>query len=149
MLGLAGCSYLNMEKQRPNTRIIVEGEERAFQGDTQQHEQQALINSLFIKRSATVNGQTVFYYVDRSDPGKIYTMRQEKSCPRELVRCIDDRFFDPPEESLRQQLLAIEAARPSDPVPPTAPPALPVLPKLLPDTRITVPTLPPVALPQD
>jgi len=130
-------------------QIYVDGDVRAKELLFQNHEEQKLLDSLFIKRTATVNGQTITYYVDRLDPGKVYTMRQDKTCMTNDDACLDQRYFETPEETLRQQLLAIEAARPPEPAPPTAPPALPVLPKLLPDTRITVPTLPPVALPQD
>ena len=115
----------------------------------QHHNGQPLIERLFIERQATVDGQTITYYVDRSDPGKVYTMtHQERYCPSNFAACEDRRHFRTPEEPLRQQLLAIEAARQPSATGSVAPSPPPPTPSVLPDPRITVPTLPPVPLPQ-
>lgn len=145
LLGLAGCA------SRPvMMHVYVDGEIRTTKYMIQNHEEQDLLDSLFIKRTAMVDGQTITYFVDRKDPGKIYTMRQDKTCVTPDDACLDKRYFTSPEESLRQQLREIEALRPPESTPSTtSPPPLPVSPSLLPDARITVPTVPPVALPQN
>jgi hypothetical protein len=138
-LGLAGCAIFE-----PRVWIYVDGEVRDHH-DQADHERIAqMIDGLFIERSAIVNGQNITYYVDRSEPTRIYTMRQDKRC-NSVKSCDDRRYFAPPEEPLRQQLLELEAV----PHTPTRAPDTPELPSVLPDTRIILPTLPPVPLPQD
>ncbi len=138
-LGLAGCALFTPS----DITIYVDGEYRDSRSSSNHTGTEAMIDQWFIKRTAVINGQTVTYYVDRSDTSKIYTMRREKDCHPSL--CYEDRYFTPPEEPLRQQLLELEAARQISAVQ-SSPPELP---SLLPDPRITVPTLPPVPLPQD
>lgn len=138
-LGLGGCALFS---QASHT-IYVDGERRDSSSATNHLGVEAMIDKWFIQRTAVVNGETVIYYVDRSDPGKVYTMVRNKDC--DGSSCYEDRYFTQPGEPLRQQLLDIEAARPV----PAAKSSPPELPGLLPDPRITVPTLPPVPLPQN
>ena len=146
--GLAGCSSL--VSFMPDVVVVyVDNDKPVRESTGQHHNGQPLIERMFIKRQATVNGQTITYYVDRSDPGKVYTETfRERYCMSNFDPCEDRRHFRTPEEPLRQQLLAIEAARPPSATESVAPSPPPPTPSVLPDPRITVPTLPPVPLPQ-
>ncbi len=145
--GLAGC--VGLEGFLADEVVVyVEGSRAISESSGQHHNGPSLIERMFIKRQATVNGETITYYVDRSDPAKVYIVQsRERDCRRSNQPCEDFWHFRPPEESLRQQLLAIEAARQPAVSESTAPP--PPTPNVLPDVRITLPTVPPVPLPQD
>lgn len=144
--GLAGC--VGLEGFLADVVVVhVEGSRAISESSGQHHNGPPLIERMFIERQATVNGESITYYVDRSDPAKIYIVHaRERDCHKSNEPCEDIWHFRPPEESLRQQLLAIEAARQPAVSESTAPPPAP---NVLPDVRITVPTVPPVPLPQD
>jgi len=144
--GLAGCPTLGFI---PDMVIVyVDSAPGIRESSGQHHNGPPLIERMFIERQATVNGQSITYYVDRSDPAKVYTLHaRERDCLSDVSPCEDSWDFRTPAEPLRQQLLAIEAARQPEASESTAPP--PPTPNVLPDVRITVPTVPPVPLPQD
>lgn len=143
--GLAGCAGL--VSFMPDVVVVSVDGDRSFRESTgQHHNEQPLVERLFIERQATVNGETITYYVDRLDPGKVYLeVSRIRHCNSNLNPCEDRRAFRTPEESLRQQLLAIEAARQPAVTESTTPP--PPTPGVLPDVRTTLPTVPPVPLP--
>lgn len=145
LTGLAGCAAL--VGLLPDVVVVhVEGAPGISESSSQHHNGPPLIERMFIERQATVNGETITYYVDRSDPAKVYIVHaRERDCRKRYTPCEDNWHFRPPEEPLRQQLLAIEAARQPAVTESPAPP--PPIPSVLPDVRITVPTVPPVPLP--
>lgn len=143
--GLAGCAGLQ-DFLADVVVVSVEGEPMIRESSGQHHNGLPLIERMFIKRQATVNGETITYYVDRSDPAKIYIVRaRERDCRKSNQACEDIWHFRTPAEPLRQQLQAIEAARQPAVSESTTPP--PPAPGVLPDVRTTLPTVPPVPLP--
>ncbi|MEW6591175.1 MAG: hypothetical protein AB1418_09060 [Pseudomonadota bacterium] len=143
--GLAGCAGLQ-DFLADVVVVSVEGEPMIRESSGQHHNGLPLIERMFIKRQATVNGEPLTYYVDRSDPAKIYIVRaRERDCRKSNQACEDIWHFHTPAEPLHQQLLAIEAARQPAVSESTTPP--PPTPSVLPDVRTTLPTVPPVPLP--